>query len=76
MSEDDVRIYAYGLCHVSACAPKGMDRDLVARSVNESHPIGISSPWVISAAPKFRQGQDNPCVCDKDRERLHWLLVC
>jgi len=71
-----VEIYANGLCACSACAPGDMDAAQVAAAVNDANPTGIDSRWSVSADPFFRTGEPNPCPCNDDAARQHWLLEC
>jgi hypothetical protein len=75
MSEK-VEVYSWGLCHASACAPDNLDGEAVAEAVNAKLPTGIESRWQISDDETFKTGCPNPCLCDQDTSRKHWLLVC
>jgi hypothetical protein len=71
-----VSVYTFGLCYASACAEKDVPRDEVEAAVNGQCPTGISSRWAISSEPTFKDGQPNPCQCEQDHNRQHWLLSC
>lgn len=73
--QDKVHVYTWGLCHLSACVPKGMSREVIEGSVNTSHPTGISSRWRVADEP-FKTGEPNPCQCGDDPGRQHFLFVC
>lgn len=70
-----VHVYSHGLCHASACAPAELTAEQVSDAVNASHPTGIASRWQHAAEP-FVSGQPNPCACEQDADRRHWLLQC
>ena len=70
-----VFMYAGGLVSCSVCVPKGMPRVEIEKEVNSINPTGISSQWGISSEA-FRDGSENPCACDKDPDRSHYLLHC
>lgn len=70
-----VIVYAIGLCSCSACAPEDLDAKQVADAANKARPTGIASRWAVSRRP-FRSGQTNPCACNTDPSRRHWLLEC
>lgn len=70
-----VNIYAQGLIYLSACAPKDMPAANVVAGVNLSHPTGISSRWTIREGG-FKDGTNNPHICEHDPSRLHYLFVC
>jgi hypothetical protein len=72
----DISIYNNGVCHCSVCVPAGMEREVVETEVNAAHPTGISSSWSISKDETFAGGQPNPCPCDDDPQRMHYLMEC
>lgn len=78
-------ILAGGLCHCSVCAPADMDLTEVERLTNIELPTGIESNWQFDkdsthfAKPRDANGQPthtNPCVCETDSSRKHYLMVC
>lgn len=72
----DVIVYASGIVACSACAPKTMDRAEVESQVNAKVPTGLDHGWSISPDEKFKSGQPNPCQCEDDESRVHYLLNC
>lgn len=72
----DVTVYAAGLCHASACAPKGTPVAEIERAANSAHPTGLDHGWRKSDNDTFSGGEPNPCACNDDPDRLHWLLEC
>ncbi len=72
----NVRVYTFGLCHCSVCAPKDLPREAIERGANDAHPTGLDHGWQIDDAPTFKGGEPNPCACNSDPERLHYLMVC
>ena len=70
-----VIVYAQGLVCCSACAPLDMQAADVELAVNHQHPTGIASRWSVTD-DTFKGGQPNPCACDTDSTRRHWLLTC
>jgi hypothetical protein len=69
-----VDVYSVGLCYASACATTDVPREEVERAVQRSHPSGVA-PWKV-ADELFRTGEPNPCPCNSDEGKQHWLLVC
>jgi hypothetical protein len=67
--------YKIGLCFASVCALDASPEE-IEDSLNRSHPTGIASRWTISHDATFASGEPNPCVCNDDPSRLHWLLSC
>jgi len=49
---------------------------MVETQVNADHPTGIDSRWQLNEADHFADGNTNPCPCEQDGERQHWLLSC
>lgn len=73
----DVEVYRVGLVSLSCCAPASMPLDDVTDSVNRSHFTGISSQWGFAADEKtFATGEPNPCACERDPDRRHYLFHC
>ncbi len=71
----DFIAYSVGICFMSVCVLKEMDRDELEQKANEEYPSGVM-PWTISDE-EFRSGDSNPCLCDKyPQERIHYLLNC
>jgi hypothetical protein len=70
-----ITIYAKGLVHCSVCCPKELTREEIEAHVNMENPTGIDSKWKISDEA-FASGEANPSVCEKNANRLHYLLVC
>lgn len=71
-----VTVYSMGVVCCSVCAPADMDGDAVAAEVNRAHPSGTESGWSVSQDETFRTGQPNPCACEADPSRRHWLMDC
>lgn len=71
-----MKIYAEGICKMSACVENGTERDEIEQLANISRPTGIASRWTISAEP-FADGKPNPSPCDQHpKDRTHYLLEC
>lgn len=71
----NIDIYLKGLIHCSVCAPKEMPVAELEAAVNTKCPTGIASSWVRSELA-FKSGEPNPCACNKDSGRLHYLMNC
>lgn len=70
-----VEIYSNGLIYCSACADAELTSEEVAQSVNALNPTGLAEEWVPSPDATFRNGEPNPCACNTDAARKHWLLT-
>lgn len=71
-----VNIYLWGLVSLSCCAPSDMLLDDVTQAVNLQHPTGLSHGWEFAADEDFVSGDLNPCQCEQDDTRLHYLFHC
>jgi hypothetical protein len=71
----DVFIYTVGICYASACAPIALEGKDVAEAVNLLQPTGLEHGWAVSEDLTFSSGESNPCSCQEDPERRHWLLA-
>lgn len=69
-------IYSHGPVHSSVCADKLMKMDEVLKQANELSPTGIESKWTLSKENHFATGLPNPCQCELDTNRIHYLLEC
>lgn len=74
-AEPDVTVYKMGLVYASVCAKKALTKSEVDEAMNRMEPSGIDSAWQVAGEP-FRTGEPNPCPCNQDPSRLHYLLVC
>lgn len=70
-----ITIYSSGLCSCSVCAEKSKDIKSITKELNAINPTGISSKWQLSKS-NFQTGETNPCECNSDSERLHYLFEC
>jgi hypothetical protein len=58
-------------------------RDVIA-AVNKQRPTGIDSQWgetdvrsfTSDGASAFHDGPPNPSPCDRDPDRMHYILEC
>lgn len=71
-----VNVYTQGPFYCSVCVPEGWDRARVEREVNLANPSGTENGWFVAKDPTFKGGQPNPCECDDDPKRRHWLMDC
>jgi len=65
-----------GLCYLTACAPKEMTGPEVEADIRRQAIAGTSAGWRLSDDRTFSGGQPNPCECDQDGSRKHWLFAC
>lgn len=72
----DIQVYSEGLFCLSLCAPKDMSREEIERLTNERNIAGTTNGWKISEDTQFKAGQPMPCPCERNPERMHWLLNC
>jgi len=73
---DSVHVYSRGLVCCSVCSPKEMTIDDLTKIVNIKNPAGENLKWELSKDETFKQGNTNPCECDQDKNRLHYLFNC
>jgi hypothetical protein len=70
----DVYIYRMGALCCSVCAPAALEGEDVAKAVERHSPCGTDPGWTISRDANFASGEPNPCICQEDADRRHWLL--
>lgn len=65
-------IYREGLCYISVCTEKESSPEEIEKFVNRGNQ---GNYWKISKR-EFSSGETNPCVCNRDPNRIHYLLEC
>ena len=48
----------------------------ITKELNIINPTGVSSKWKLSEDKFFANGQSNPCQCENDPSRKHYLFNC
>jgi hypothetical protein len=76
MADGGPVLYRVGPCHASICAPAESTPEQIAGAADVQHPTGLSHGWSLSDDVTFATGEPNPCVCEIDTGRRHYLLVC
>lgn len=68
-------ILKIGLCYMSVCT--NVENPIeIEKLANAEHPSGVRTPWRLSKDKYFATGHTNPCVCEQDPTRKHYLLGC
>lgn len=70
-----IDIYSKGLIHCSICAPKKTTKKDIEYAVNFMNPTGVDSQWHVSRS-NFISGELNPSPCERDKGRVHYLMLC
>ncbi len=74
---EKVIAYSLGMFTASVCAVNDLTPQEVQDEFNRISPSGTENGWVLSEDTHFRQGNTNPCPCDKFPEtRKHYLFNC
>lgn len=68
--------YNVGICFASVCAPRDAAIEDIEAEVDRTHPTGLDHGWRLSRETHFKGGETNPCTCNDDPSRQHWLLDC
>lgn len=73
----DYTPYNIGICYLSVCAHKSIKPEDLEKQVSMDHPTDVRSEWKLSKDTHFADGVNtNPCVCNMDEERMHYLFSC
>lgn len=73
MAKPPIEIYSNGPVYCSICTSL-KDAGEIEAMVNMLNPAkGLT--WAI-VDEDFRTGESNPCECDEDPGRMHYLLAC
>jgi len=75
MTQAKFTVLAVGLCKLSVCTDEA-DPQVIEALSNADQPTGLSHKWTLDPAANFASGETNPCVCEKDPHRKHYLLHC
>jgi len=72
----EVEIYSRGIVSCSVCAINELSVEQVTQQVNIDSPTGIQSNWELAEDTHFKEGKTNPCECENDPNRKHYLFHC
>ena len=75
MTTKQLEVYSSGVVHCSVCTTKELSVKDVERRANVTNPTGIDHQWKVTEK-SFGDGKSNPCQCNEDPTRLHYLLTC
>jgi hypothetical protein len=68
-----IEIIAEGLCYQTLCVEKDVTKEELSSFQRTS---GTIRGWQLCEDPTFASGHSNPCICDQDRNRMHYLRDC
>lgn len=70
-----VTIYSSGMCCCSVCADVAVSIEAITEAVNRDNPSGTKNGWSL-AKRDFALGDKNPCACNEQKGKLHYLFSC
>ena len=73
---DRIIAYTVGICSASVCVEEDCKKSEIEKYMNAYHGVIDGYRWKISKDKTFKDGQSNPCPCDKYPNRKHYLLNC
>ena len=73
---ENVEVYSLGIVSLSCCASNDLTIEEITVKINTYHPTGIDSNWKLSKDKTFASGESNPCQCEQDENRKHYLFNC
>lgn len=70
-----------GLCGMQVCAVKDATNDEILKVCNAKNPSGTGNGWSvvirkIDESNIFMTKDKLPVVCDDDKNRLHFIILC
>jgi hypothetical protein len=74
--DGEIYMYRVGPLSMSVCAPGVLNAEQVATAISKHHPTGLDHGWSVAEDTHFASGETNPCQCQEDADRKHWLLDC
>ena len=75
MKKIDAFIYSQGFCYTSVCASAELTINELTEWLNNTSPTGIESKWTFDKN-NFADGNPNPCECNHNTSRKHYLFNC
>lgn len=66
--------YSVGICYASVCTDLPLNE--ATNRLNAEHMTGIQSQWKPSEDETWANGSPQPCECEDDPTRKHYLFDC
>ena len=65
-----------GLCHMQVCAVADATDEEILEVANFENPAGTSGGWMEVIREDYEDKSLKPVICDDDKERKHFILIC
>lgn len=71
----EIYVYSMGIASASVCAPEILEGEGIASYLDKHRPGDVVRKWRVASPTSFPTGESNPCRCNQDDERLHWMFL-
>jgi hypothetical protein len=65
-----------GLFYMQVCAVKDATDEEILEVANRENPAGTTNGWSTVAREDHENKEIRPVVCDDNRNRKHFILIC
>jgi hypothetical protein len=65
-----------GICFMQVCAVSDATDEEILEVANRENPAGTENDWTKVARENDEDERKRPVVCDDDKNRTHFILVC
>ena len=65
-----------GICYMQVCAHKDSTKEEILEVANRENPAGTTNGWAEVADEDDKDKRLHPVICDNDKNRKHYILIC
>ena len=65
-----------GICYMQVCAESDSTDKEILKVANSENPAGTRNGWMEVARENHKDKKLRPVVCDDDKNRTHFILIC
>jgi len=65
-----------GICYMQVCAVSDATDKEILEVANRENPSGTSNGWIIVAKEDNEDKNARPVVCEDDKNRKHFIIIC
>ncbi|MFA5153698.1 MAG: hypothetical protein WC554_14150 [Clostridia bacterium] len=65
-----------GICYMSVCAVTDATDKEILEIANKENPSGTRNGWSTVVRENHKDKRLRPVICDDDKNRKHFILIC
>ena len=65
-----------GICYMQVCAVIDSTDEEILKVANRENPSGTTNGWSEVAREDYEDVRMRPVICDDDKNRKHFILIC